>query len=115
MRQEVIQPSDSPWASSVVLVHKKDNSLGYCIHYYQINNVTLKDSYPIPGIDDDLDAPQGTSHFSTVDLASGYWQVRMDEEDNGKNTFVIEGGLYEFNVTPFGLCNAPATFERLME
>ncbi len=115
LRQGVIQPSDSPWASPVVLVRKKDNSLRYCIDYRQVNNVTLKDSYPIPRIDDTLDALQGASLFSTLDLASGYWQVQMDEDDKGKTAFVTEGGLFEFNVMPFGLCNAPATFERLME
>ncbi len=115
LRQGVVQLSSSPWASPVVLVRKKDNTLRYCIDYRQVNDVTIKDSYPLPRIDDTLDALQGATLFSTLDLASGYWQVEVDPVDKEKTAFVTEGGLYEFNVMPFGLCNAPATFERLME
>ncbi len=115
LEQGVIQPSCSPWASPVVLVRKKDGSLRYCVDYRRVNSVTVKDSYPLPRIDVTLDALGGSKWFSTLDLASGYWQVEVDPMDKCKTAFVTEGGLFEFNVMPFGLSNAPATFERLME
>jgi transposase InsO family protein len=83
-----------------------------------VNSLTIKDSYPLPRIDDSLDSLRGTSGerwFSTMDLASGYWQVGMDPADAEKTAFVTHEGLFQFKVMPFGLCNAPATFERLME
>ncbi|KRX21165.1 Transposon Ty3-I Gag-Pol polyprotein [Trichinella nelsoni] len=94
IHRDVIEPSCSPWASPIVLVNKKDGSCRFCVDYRQLNNVTQKDAHPLPRIDDTLDALSGAQWFSTLDLASGYWQ---------------------FKVMPFGLCNAPATFLRLME
>ena len=83
--------------------------------YQKVNKVTRKDAYPLPRIDDMLDALQGSQYFSTLDLYSGYWQVKMDSKDIDKTAFVTRQGLFRFTVMPFGLCNAPATFERLME
>jgi transposase InsO family protein/predicted aspartyl protease len=111
----VIEPSKSPWAAPIVLVRKKDGSVRFCIDYRRLNNVTLKDSYPLPRIDDSLDALRGSTWFSTADLASVYWQVEMDPRDAEKTAFATTCGFYQFRVMPFGLCNAPSTFERMME
>ena len=80
-----------------------------------MNAVTRKDSYPLPRIDDTLDALFGMKYFSTLDLASGYWQVELTEKDKEKTAFITREGLFEFNVMPFGLTSAPATFQRLMD
>ncbi len=111
----IIEPCQSSWASTVVLVTKKDGSTGFCVDYRKVNEVTHKDAYPLPQIDDTLDALRGSQYFSTLNLYSGYWQVKMDPADIDKTTFVTRQGLFLFTVMPFGLCNAPATFERLME
>ena len=111
----VIEPSSSPWASNVVLVKKKDGTKRLCIDYRDLNEVTIKDAYPVPRIDETLDALGSAKWFSTLDLSSGYWQVALDEEAQDKSTFVVRNGLYRWKVMPFGLTNAPATFERLME
>lgn len=103
-----------PWASPVVLV-KKDGSLCFCVDYRKLNLVTRKDAYPLPRIEDTLITPEGSQWFTTLDLLSGYWQVEVAEEDREKTAFAMTEGLYEFRVRPFGLCNAPATFQHLMD
>ncbi|XP_033761504.1 uncharacterized protein LOC117343268 [Pecten maximus] len=111
----VIEPSDSPWSAPICLVTKKDGSCRFCIDFRGINAVTRKDAYPLPRIDDTLDTLAGARWFCTLDMASGYWQIKMDEADKHKTAFSTHLGLFEFNVMPFGLANAAATFERLME
>ena len=113
--KDVIQPSKSPWASSIVLVKKKDGTQRFCIDYRRLNDITIKDAYPLPRIDESLDQLLENQWFSCLNMNSGYWQVDMDDSDREKTAFNSWKGLYEFKVMPFGLCNAPATFERLME
>lgn len=115
LQQNVIQPSCSPWASPIVLVKKKDGSMRFCVAYRRLNGLTKKDVYPLPRVDDALDQLGNSNYFSTLDLASGYWQVSMESGSLEKTAFATHNGLYEFLVMPFALCNAPATFQRLME
>ena len=113
-KQGVIEPSKSPWASPVVLVGKKDGSTRFFIDYRKLNAATKKDSYPLPRTDT-TSAFGESVWFSTLDLQSGYWQVEMDKDDKEKTEFSTGDGLWQFTVMPFGLCNAPAAFERLMD
>ncbi|CAF0925457.1 unnamed protein product [Brachionus calyciflorus] len=111
----IIEESDSPSASPIVLVRKSNGSLRICVDYRRLNEVTIKDCYPLPRIEDLLVMLSKAKYFTTLDLASGYYQIRVAEKDRQKTAFVTEFGLFEFNVTPFGLTNAPATFQRTME
>lgn len=115
LKQGVIQESSSPWGAPVILVKKKDGSWRFCVDYRRLNAVTKKDVYPLARVDDAVDCLHSASYFSSVDLRSGYWQIPMHPSDKEKTAFVTPDGLYEFNVMPFGLCNAPATFERFMD
>ena len=115
LQQGVIEPAQGPWSSPIVLVKKKDGSTRFCVDFRKLNDLTRKDAQPLPRIDDTLDALSGACWFSTLDLASGYWQVEVDPSDREKTAFVTPFGMHQFRVMPFGLCNAPGTFQRLME
>lgn len=112
---KVVRESSSPWAAPVVLVHKKDRSWRFCVDYRKLNAVTHKDAYPLPRIEESLTNLTPAMWYSTLDLASGYWQVEVVTEDQKKTAFTTPLGLYQFERMPFGLCNAPATFQRLMQ
>ena len=114
LANDICEPSFSPWAFNVVLVKKSDGTLRFCIDYRQLNNLTVKDSYPLPRIDTCFDALGGARYFSTLDLRQGYWQVENDPETADKTTFITKKGAFKFEVLPFGLSNAPAVFQRLM-
>ena len=112
----VIRPSNSPWCNAVVLVRKKDGSLHFCIDFRKLNALTVKDSHPLPRICETLESLAGAGHYSTFDMNSGFWQVPMDEESKQYTAFTLGSmGLYECESMPFGLCNAPPTFQRLMQ
>ncbi|UYV65505.1 hypothetical protein LAZ67_3004542, partial [Cordylochernes scorpioides] len=115
LRDGIIRPSSRTWSFPVILVKKRDGKYRFCVDYRKLNDVIVKDVYPIPRIDEVSDTLQGSKYFSAIDLKSGYWQVEVEEKDKQKTAFTTAHGLYEFNVMPFGLCNAPATFERKMK
>ena len=111
-----IQQSTSPWASPVVLIHKKDRSLSFCIDLRKLNNQTAKDAQSLPRIEDSLDCLDGATIFTSLDLQSGYWQVELAEASRPLTAFTIGPlGFYECVQMPFGLTNGPATFQHLME
>lgn len=111
---DIIEPSTTPWAAPVVIVNLPVSDPRFCVDYRGVNHITKKDSYPLPRVNVSLDFLARGKFITTLDLARGYWQVEVAEESQPKSPFVSHCGLYQFRVLPFGLCNAPATYQRLM-
>ena len=114
LEAEIIEPSDSPWSSPVVLVAKPDGSQRFCVDYGALNSVTKRDLNPLPRSDDILESLSGAQWFSHLDFFRGYWQIDVAEEDREKTAFATPDGLYQFRKLRFGLTNAPACFMRAM-
>jgi len=115
LKLEVIEPSQSEWASPVVLIQKPDGSPQFCIDYRQLNERTVRDSYPLARMDDCLDSLGDALFFSTLDFNAGYWHIPLAEEDMPKTAFTCHCGKYQCTRLPIGLCNAPATFQRAFD
>ena len=116
LKDDIIEPSISPWSSPVVLVKKKDSDkTRFCVDYRKINKVTTKDSFPIPNITEILDSLNNACYFSSLDLRSGYFQIAVDEKSKQYTAFTCKGGLFQFKKLPFGLQNNPALFSRIMQ
>lgn len=115
LKKGIIEEGESPWAFPVVLIPKKTGEVRVCVDYRKLNAITITDKYPLPRMDDLLHAAKATSYMSTIDLKSGYWQIKMSEKDKNKTAFTTPFGIYIFKRMPFGLKNAPATFQRLID
>ena len=115
LRWGLIERSESPWASQVVMAKKKDGTMRFCVDFRRLNAITKKDAYPLPLIGETLDALGDAGIFSTMDALSGYWQVSVSKEDQEKTAFITDQGHYQWKRMPFGLTNAPATFQRMMQ
>lgn len=111
----IIRPSNSPWCAPLVLVTKPDKTTRICVDLRALNSVTKRDAYPLPRVDDCLEALSNSVWYNQMDLHSGFWQIELDEIDREKTAFSTSLGLFEFTVMPFGAVNSPSTFERLME
>ena len=115
LRQGVIEPTQSPWASPVVFAPKKDGTLRFCVDYRRLNTMTIRDHYPIPKIDDCIDSLGEATIFTTLDCNSGYWQTPIAAEDRDKTALICHADLFRFNRMPFGLRNAPSTFQGALD
>ena len=111
----IIEPSDSDWSSPIVLVKKSDGSERFCVDYRKLNKITIKDKYPMPSIESKLNKLYGSKYFTSLDCISGYWQIEVSDRAKKLLAFTSTQGLFTFNFMPFGLCNAGATFQRVIE
>ena len=114
LQDDIVEPASGPWAAPVVIVNRPPRDPRFCVDFRGLNQLTVKDSYPLPRVDESLDFLSRGKFITTLDLARGYWQVAVAEESRPKTAFITHCGLFQFKVLPFGLCNAPATFQRLM-
>lgn len=119
LKNNVIEESHSPWRSPIVLAKKKSENgearFRFCVDFRKLNAVTIKDSYTLPRIDETIDALGGSYYFTPLDCSGGFWQVPLEDKDKEKTAFCANNKLYQFRVMPFGLSNAPSTFQRLMD
>ena len=111
----ICRESSSPYSSNILLTNKKDGTKRFCIDFRSLNRNTIKDTYPLPNVEDLIDSFQGCSYFSQIDLVSGYWGIPVNPKDVGKIAFATHMGKFEMLRMPFGLCNAQATFQREMD
>ena len=112
MKEGIVEPANSEWVLPMVIIKKNDDTICLCVDYRKLNAMTQVDAYPIPRIDDILDQ---VGQATTLDLAKGYWQVPVAEEDRPETAFITPRGLYQFKRMLFGLCRAPTTFQRMMD
>jgi Reverse transcriptase (RNA-dependent DNA polymerase) len=115
LAEQVIEPETCEWASPIVLVPKPDGSLRFCVDYRLVNAITVPNTYPLPRMDECIDSLGDAVVFTTLDCNSGYWQIPVHPEDLDKTTFTSHYGIYRFLRLPFGLRNAPATFQRAID
>ena len=115
LKAGIINPCKGPWASPIVIVHKEGSKPRFCVDYRKLNDVTKKDAYPLPHIDDILDSMGPAKIFSTIDAASGYHQIPVHPEDQEKTCFTTWQGNFQWTTMPFGLCNAPASYQCIMD
>ena len=111
----IIQPSSSPWNAPILLVKKKDNTMRFVCDFRGLNDVTKKDSYPLPQVRDVIDSMHGARYWTPLDAASAYWSIPLADSDKENTAFSIPHGKFEFNVMPFGLCNAGASYQRMTD
>ena len=115
LKQGIVEPASSEWTSPIVIIKKKDDTIRLCVDYRRLNVMTKVDAYPMTKVDDALDQGGQARYITTLDLAKGYWEIPVAEEDHPKTAFITPRGLYQFKLMPFGLCGAPAMFQRMMD
>ena len=115
LKAGVIEPAMSEWAAPVLFAPKKDGKLRFCIDYRKLNSMTVKDTYPLPRMDECIDSLGESEYFTTIDAFAGYWQINLRKRDRHKTAFVCHAGTYEYKRMPFGLTNAPACFQRALD
>ena len=115
IKMGVNEESNSPWASPVVLIPKPDGSIRFCVDYRRLNDVTIADAYPLPRVEDLIDKVGKANYLTKIDLSRGYWQLPMDDDSIPISAFVTPHGQFQWKYMPFGLRNAPGTFQRLVK